>query len=221
MSLNILIPQQVLAVGQSTSILMRPVIKESMTVTLTVAGLGIATDAQVRILIEDLTSPEKRPAIETVNGTGSAIIRLEPTPTSIRITVFAMAGQARIAVYEEITSIVADQVEAEGYSAPFRQVVASSSDTTIDLSLGHNIYLLLNSSTTLTLLNPQNGERYLFWIVNGGSNTLSWPSGSGGVVWKGGSPPVMTSGVGKQDLVCIIYNGIAGKYGGSSDADFS
>jgi hypothetical protein len=76
---------------------------------------------------------------------------------------------------------------------------------------------LAGTGRTLSILNAAAGDIYQIEIVQGtGSNTItSWPSG---ILWKGGSTPVLSSVTGTADIVKLYYNGA--NFLGSIEQDY-
>lgn len=83
----------------------------------------------------------------------------------------------------------------------------SGASKTITLSDGSAQLLTLDASTVLTLADPQVGGAYMLRLLQGGagSNTITWP---GNVKWSGGTAPVLSTTVGKIDLVNVYYDGV-------------
>ena len=75
----------------------------------------------------------------------------------------------------------------------------------LDWDNGNNQDLELIGSTTLTFSNPIAGANYGIKITQGGvgSYTITWPT----ILWANGTPPVLSTGVGKVDLVNLYYDG--------------
>ena len=103
-------------------------------------------------------------------------------------------------------------------SQPF-QVISATSSTTINWASGNQVRLAMdNSITTLTLSNPRDGEHYLVKITQDviGSKVIAWPAG---IMWKGGSPPTLTSTGDAKDVVTLVYDGT--EYLGDASLDFN
>jgi hypothetical protein len=64
----------------------------------------------------------------------------------------------------------------------------------------------LTASCTFTLSNPVNGQTYLLKLIQGGAGsfTATWP---GAVLWPGGTPPILTTTVGKRDMIALYFDG--------------
>ena len=64
----------------------------------------------------------------------------------------------------------------------------------------------MSSVSSLTLSNPVSGANYMLEITQGGvgSYTITWPAT---VKWAGASGPVLSTAVGKIDVVSLFYDG--------------
>lgn len=95
-------------------------------------------------------------------------------------------------------------------SSDFQSVTATTSNTTIDASLGHNIRLTLQANTALNFSNNRSGERYYVEIIQDatGSRTISWVN----VLWRGGVAPTLTAAANSTDVICLMYDGARAKY---------
>lgn len=91
---------------------------------------------------------------------------------------------------------------------------------TIDFDTGNIQTLDLSSSSgdvTVTLSNPQAGAVYWIWIIQGAvDRNVIWPAS---VKWPQTQSPLLSSGVGKIDLVTLYYTGST--YRGQWELDFS
>jgi hypothetical protein len=90
---------------------------------------------------------------------------------------------------------------------------------TIDFNGGNVHYLVLDENLTLTLSNPVDGGRYVFWFVQDtpGGNTVTWPTGA--ILWPDGVAPTITSSAAAVSIVTLIYNSTLAKYGGAYSLD--
>jgi hypothetical protein len=116
---------------------------------------------------------------------------------------------------EQATDLLDDLVDV--VNGTWQTVTASGAYTTVNFDNGRNIRLVLNADTTLTLTNPRAGRQALFYIKQGGSYTLSWPST---VKWPGGSAPTITVGAGKRDVVALVWENNDGIYLAAGSQDF-
>ena len=106
---------------------------------------------------------------------------------------------------------------ADVLDGTFQTVTASTGSTAIDFNLGKNVRLLLNASTTLTFTHPRGGRPAYFYIKQGGSFTVTWPT----IKWRGGSAPTITTGSGKRDVVCLMYEPTDAVYLGEYAQNFA
>lgn len=83
-------------------------------------------------------------------------------------------------------------------------VTGSTSNTTINLSQGNVVDLNLSTSTTLAFTNATVGTYIIKVKQSGsGSNLITWPTE---VLWSGGSAPILTTTVGKVDIVTLVFD---------------
>lgn len=79
-------------------------------------------------------------------------------------------------------------------------------------------YVELAGNRTFTFANPKDGSRYIIIIKQtGGGNTVTWPAT---VLWPGGTPPTLTAGAGKVDVITFVYDGTNTKYYGGSNLNY-
>lgn len=107
------------------------------------------------------------------------------------------------------------KITAARFAAPFQTKTASGAATTVDVSLGFNVRLLLQASTTLTFSNVRDGERIYLRIKSAGVYTISWPAN---VKWASGVAPTL-SGTGKVDIVSLMYEATDDVYEGEFSLD--
>ena len=67
----------------------------------------------------------------------------------------------------------------------------------LDLQTGGNI-------TTFTINNPKAGASYFIKIIQGGSNTITWPAA---VKWAENDEYAGSAGAGDIDAVALTYDG--------------
>lgn len=96
-----------------------------------------------------------------------------------------------------------------------QDVSATTSTTSINVSLGHNIALALGATTAVTLTGGRNGDRYMILVTQGGSFSLTWTTS---IKWKGGVAPTITSGAGALDIITIFKSATHGYVGTYSQA---
>jgi hypothetical protein len=210
-----------LLVGQSANALISAQTPdESLTLILTVASIPATSQAKVRLVIRDPFQPaDARPILDVFAEAGTKKVKIEPVAQVLAVTVTSLLGPVAVSVVESV-----EPVKTTGLSSGFRAVTASGAATTVDLSLGQNINLLLLASTTLTLTNPVDGTRYLFRFLQGagGTFTVAWPAPgvTDGVRWRAKTPPVITALAASIDYAVLIYNFPDRRFDGSYDQDF-
>jgi hypothetical protein len=93
-----------------------------------------------------------------------------------------------------------------GYLSGAKQTLTGSGGTlNIPFRNGNIVDLALNASTTLTFGSHVVGT-YIIEVTQGGggSNTLTYPAS---VKWSGGTPPTLTTAVGKTDILTFFHDG--------------
>jgi hypothetical protein len=93
-----------------------------------------------------------------------------------------------------------------GYLNGAAQTIAGSGGTVnIPFAAGNIVNLTLTASTTLTLSGHVVGV-YILKVIQGGtgSYTLTFPAT---VKWSGGTPPTLTTTVGKTDIITLFHDG--------------
>jgi hypothetical protein len=93
-----------------------------------------------------------------------------------------------------------------GYlSAALQNATGSGGTLNILFASGNVVNLTLNASTTLTFSGHVVGT-YIIQVTQGGtgSNTLTYPAS---VKWSGGTPPTLTTAVGKTDILTFYHDG--------------
>lgn len=85
-------------------------------------------------------------------------------------------------------------------------IVSSAGAVTINCTSSNVFSLTLNENTTLTVINPQQGQTINLRIVQDGTGgrTLAWPAG---FKWPGGTAPSISSGANEVDLFTATYIG--------------
>ena len=95
----------------------------------------------------------------------------------------------------------------------------ASGTITINWTSGNVQYVILGAgNNTLVFSNPKDGARYMLELQQPTAlGTVTWPVGTSGVRWAGGSAPTLSTVAGKIDLIGLLYNsGITGYLGGVS-----
>ena len=98
-------------------------------------------------------------------------------------------------------------------------VMNASGTITINWTSGNVQYVILGAgNNTLVFSNPKDGARYMLELQQPTAlGTVTWPVGTSGVRWAGGSAPTLSTVAGKIDLIGLLYNsGITGYLGGVS-----
>jgi hypothetical protein len=93
-----------------------------------------------------------------------------------------------------------------GYLSGAKQSLTGSGGTlNIPFRNGNIVDLTLNASTTLTFSSHAIGT-FIIQVTQGGigSNTLTYPAS---VRWSGGTPPTLTTAVGKTDILTFFHDG--------------
>lgn len=117
---------------------------------------------------------------------------------------------------EEVTALLQDLIAV--LDGTFQSIIASGATTNVNFNNGKNIDLTLNASTTLVFSNARVGRPAVFQISQGGNYTITWPAN---VKWRGAHAPVITTGAGKMDVVCLLYNSSRNIYTGEYAQDFA
>lgn len=84
-------------------------------------------------------------------------------------------------------------------------IAASTTTTTVSWPNGNLADITLTSNTTLTLSTPVIGT-YIIKLNQGGAGgfVVTWPAS---VKWSGGIAPVLTTTVGKTDVITLVWDG--------------
>jgi len=93
-----------------------------------------------------------------------------------------------------------------GYLSGAKQNLTGSGGTlNIGFRNGNIVDLTLNASTTLTFASHVVGT-FIIEVTQGGagSNTLTYPAS---VKWSGGTPPTLTTAIGKTDILTFFHDG--------------
>jgi len=97
-------------------------------------------------------------------------------------------------------------------SSPFQPVIASTGATPLDFSLGYNLRVALQASTTFSFSNPRDGERYFLKLYQDavGGRIVTWP---GNIDWVPAAP-TLTVTPNKFDIVAFMYDATVARYSG-------
>jgi hypothetical protein len=83
--------------------------------------------------------------------------------------------------------------------------VANTTTHTLDLSKGNFIELTLNSSTSLTIINPEIGPVIIKLVQGvGGTKTVTWPST---IKWPEANQPNLSNTQGSWDIITLLWDG--------------
>lgn len=85
-----------------------------------------------------------------------------------------------------------------------RNTVSASGSYTLNFSVGNIVELTMSGNLTLTHSNTKAGHTYTIFLINGGTNTITWGSA---FKFAGASAPVATSGTGKIDIFTFYSDG--------------
>jgi len=103
-----------------------------------------------------------------------------------------------------LTDLISSNVKAKTFELTQPSSINSTSTTTLDLSTGNILQVVLTGSTTLAFSNPKVGT-YIIKIKQGaGSYTLNFPT----IKWADGAVPTITTSVNAVDLITLIYDGV-------------
>jgi hypothetical protein len=165
---------------------------------------GVSPVVEVRFVRED---GQEALSMVSLVGTGTRTVVL-PSSTAVRVMTRCIVGASTFVVEQSMSS---GEVQADGIESDFQAVDAVGAQTIIDLDKGYNIDLNLGFSTTLILCNPRSGERYVFWVTQGGGFTITWP---GNVIWSPAIAPV-TAAAASVDIFTIMYKKTGNLFAGS------
>jgi len=206
-----------LAPGGQTSYVPLPVNENPTLLRLTSTQVGIPVSTAIFVITNNRGASVV--PNQTISGTGRLLVSVPPSTSVLSVGVTCTAGQCRVAVETGVGDVdVLGNVSADGMTSAFQVVTVTAADTTVDLSLGQNIHLLLQASTTLTLTNPTDGTRYLFRIKQQGVGgyTVAFPS----LNWRATTAPTITPLLGSVDYVTLVYTSLEGEFDGAYDQNF-
>lgn len=132
-----------------------------------------------------------------------------------------VASSAQIPAISTLSGTVAD---TQLLQVKRQAVTASTSSLSINRALGEIVALSLGATvTTFTVSNwPASGlfARLVLHVNNTGAfNITTWPTNT---IWAGGTPPTITSGSGKKDIVILTtYDAGTTIYGNVVGQDFA
>jgi hypothetical protein len=104
-----------------------------------------------------------------------------------------------------LTDLISSNVKAKTFELTQPSSINSTSITTLDLSTGNVLQVVLTGSTTLAFTNPKIGT-YIIKIKQDatGNRTLNFPT----IKWADAAVPTVTSTANAVDLLTIIYDGV-------------
>jgi hypothetical protein len=103
-----------------------------------------------------------------------------------------------------LTDLISSNVKAKTFELTQPSSINSTSTTTLDLSTGNVLQVILTGSTTLAFSNPKVGT-YIIKIKQGSGNyTLIFPT----IKWADAAVPIITTTANAVDLITLIYDGV-------------
>ena len=103
-----------------------------------------------------------------------------------------------------LTDLISSNVKAKTFELTQPSSINSTSTTTLDLSTGNVLQVVLTGSTTLAFTNPKIGT-YIIKIKQDatGNWALNFPT----IKWSDAAVPTITTTPNAVDLITIIYDG--------------
>jgi hypothetical protein len=103
-----------------------------------------------------------------------------------------------------LTDLISSNVKAKTFELTQPSSINSTSTTTLDLSTGNVLQVVLTESTTLAFTNPKIGT-YIIKIKQDatGNRTLNFPT----IKWSDAAVPTITPTANAVDLITLIYDG--------------
>lgn len=104
-----------------------------------------------------------------------------------------------------LTDLISSNVKAKTFELTQPSSINSTSTTTLDLSTGNVLQVVLTGATTLAFTNPKIGT-YIIKIKQDadGNRTLNFPT----IKWADAAVPTITQRANAVDLITIIYDGV-------------
>ena len=104
-----------------------------------------------------------------------------------------------------LSDLISSNVKAKTFELTQPSSINSTSTTTLDLSTGNVLQVVLTGSTTLAFTNPKIGT-YIIKIKQDatGNRTLNFPT----IKWADAAVPTVTPTANAVDLLTIIYDGV-------------
>ena len=104
-----------------------------------------------------------------------------------------------------LTDLISSNVKAKTFELTQPTSINSTSTTTLDLSTGNVLQVVLTGTTTLAFTNPKIGT-YIIKIKQDatGNRTLNFPT----IKWSDAAVPTITTTPNAVDLITLIYDGV-------------
>jgi hypothetical protein len=161
-----------------------------------------------RVIAGDITFPNQKP---TSAGNTTDPLQILTGSIGDGELLFKDLYDINTSLFDDKASLSAAQnifvgdIKAKTYilSNP-SSITASTGNTTVDLSVGNVLEVLLETNTTLILLNPRIGT-YIIKIKQSaaGGKTLTFPT----IKWADNVSPIITTTANRTDLLTLIYDG--------------
>jgi hypothetical protein len=105
-------------------------------------------------------------------------------------------------------------VMAGQYFSPLVDDGNSGGFPTIDWNAGNEHKITLTDNASIDFSNPLSGGRYVLLVFQDGTGgrTVTWPAS---VAWPSATPPTLTTGAGKMDIVTFFYDSTTTTYYGA------
>ena len=183
------------------------------------------TDAQAGVISntsgintgdETTSSIKSKLGITTLSGSNTGdqvlptLLSLGAVPTSRVITIngtgldLSSDRSYTINTGLTLTDLESSNVKAQTFQLTQPTAINSTTTTTLDLSTGNLLELVLTGPTTLAFSNPQIGTYIIKVKQDGtGGRTLTFPS----MKWSDAAVPTITTAANAIDLITLIYDG--------------
>jgi hypothetical protein len=184
-------------------------------VTDTQAGV-ISNTSGINTGDETTSSIKSKLGITTLSGSNTGdqvlptLVSLGAVPTSRVITIngtgldLSSDRSYTINTGLTLTDLESSNVKAQTFQLTQPTAINSTTTTTLDLSTGNLLELVLTGSTTLAFSNPQIGTYIIKVKQDGtGGRTLTFPS----MKWSDAAVPTITTAANAIDLITLIYDG--------------
>jgi hypothetical protein len=184
-------------------------------VTDTQAGV-ISNTSGINTGDETTSSIKSKLGITTLSGSNTGdqvlptLVSLGAVPTSRVITIngtgldLSSDRSYTINTGLTLTDLESSNVKAQTFQLTQPTAINSTTTTTLDLSTGNLLELVLTGPTTLAFSNPQIGTYIIKVKQDGtGGRTLTFPS----MKWSDAAVPTITTAANAIDLITLIYDG--------------